>query len=88
MTFKKCYLKCRANSLGFRNILVPETFRGMTDRDEDDLELELLAAVRGRDAIPAPSCMSSASQLQTRIVSAGEFRPSRRRRQPYRRARQ
>ena len=26
--FKKCYLKCRTNSLGFRNILVPETFRG------------------------------------------------------------
>src|SRR6266566_1791514 len=26
--FKKCRLKCWANSLGFQNILAPETFRG------------------------------------------------------------
>jgi hypothetical protein len=27
MSVQNCYLKCRANPLGFWNILVPETFR-------------------------------------------------------------
>jgi hypothetical protein len=30
--FRECYLKCRANSLTFRNIFAPETFRGKPQR--------------------------------------------------------
>src|SRR6266436_5579191 len=30
--FNKCYLKCRANSLTFRDIFAPETFRGEPER--------------------------------------------------------
>src|SRR2546425_2457960 len=34
--FKKCYLKCRANSLDFQNILAPETSR-LGSREETDM---------------------------------------------------
>src|SRR4030095_1826914 len=36
--FKKCRLKCWANSLGFRNILAAETFRGGS-REQTDMRL-------------------------------------------------
>jgi hypothetical protein len=36
VALKKCYLKCRANSLTFRDIFTPETFRG--DGKEPDAD--------------------------------------------------